>query len=78
MSFAKRLKELRGQADLTQQQLAEVVGIPLGTIREYEQGKRLKDPPLSFVAKLAKALGVSTDEFADAIETPAAKGRKKK
>jgi transcriptional regulator with XRE-family HTH domain len=36
-------------------------GVPVGTIRDYEQGKR--DPLLSNAQRLAGALGVSPDVF---------------
>src|SRR5204862_2277963 len=61
MTFGKKLKELRTQAGLTQAQLAELSDVPLGTIRDYEQGKR--DPLLSTAQKLARALNQSLDVF---------------
>jgi transcriptional regulator with XRE-family HTH domain len=61
MTFGEKLKELRVQAGLTQAQLAEVSSVPLGTIRDYEQGKR--DPLLSTAQKLARALKQSLDVF---------------
>lgn len=36
MSFKNRLKKLRGDRGLTQDQLADKVGIPASTIRRYE------------------------------------------
>ena len=61
MTFGEKLKELRTQAGLTQAQLAELSDVPLGTIRDYEQGKR--DPLLSTAQKLARALNQSLDVF---------------
>src|SRR5262250_1329655 len=61
MTFGAKLKELRTQAGLTQAQLAELSDVPLGTIRDYEQGKR--DPLLSTAQKLARALNQSLDVF---------------
>ena len=46
---------------MTQAGLAEAAGVPLGTIRDYEQDKR--DPLASNLVKLAKALRVSLDEL---------------
>jgi transcriptional regulator with XRE-family HTH domain len=60
-TFGRRLKELRARAGLTQAQLAELSAVPLGTIRDYEQGNR--DPLLSTAFKLARALKLSLDEF---------------
>jgi transcriptional regulator with XRE-family HTH domain len=62
MTFGQRLKELRERAGLTQAQLAERSGVPLGTIRDYEQVKR--SPLLPTAVSLAKALGVSIEVFA--------------
>jgi transcriptional regulator with XRE-family HTH domain len=73
MSFGQKLKELRIQAGMTQSQLAEVSDVPLGTIRDYEQGKR--DPLLSKAQKLARALEQSLDAFAPQPRTRTARGR---
>jgi transcriptional regulator with XRE-family HTH domain len=69
MSFGVKLKQLRQEVGLSQTQLASASGVPVGTIRDYEQSKR--DPLLSSAQKLAEALGVSLDAFKDA--GPAAK-----
>jgi transcriptional regulator with XRE-family HTH domain len=69
MSFGRKLKELRTQAGLTQAQLAEQSDVPLGTIRDYEQGKRT--PLLSAAQKLARALDQSLDVFPPEPEVPA-------
>ena len=58
-AFGRRLAELREAAGLTQATLAEKGGIPLGTIRELEQGRR--EPLFSNMQKLAAALSVSLD-----------------
>ena len=77
MGFGDKLKKLRESAGLTQEQLASSSGLPIGSIRNYEQGQR--EPLWSVVFKLADALRVSVEVFAEAIEpAPAAKGRKKK
>jgi transcriptional regulator with XRE-family HTH domain len=61
MTFGEKLKELRAAGGLTQAQLAEASGVPLGTVRDYEQNKR--DPLLSTAQRLARGLGVSLDIF---------------
>ncbi len=61
MTFGEKLKELRSEAGMTQAELAELSDVPLGTIRDYEQGKR--DPLLSTAQKLARALNQSLDVF---------------
>jgi transcriptional regulator with XRE-family HTH domain len=60
--MGKRLKALREAAGLTQARLARRSGVPLGSVRGYEQGVRT--PGLDQAAKLARALGVSLDELA--------------
>lgn len=60
-TFGEKLKELRVAADMTQAALADASGVPIGTIRDYEQGKR--DPLLSTAQKLAHALGYKLDVF---------------
>ena len=66
MTFAERLRELREQAGLTQAALAQTSGLPLGSIRNYEQGQR--EPYWQVVFKLADALGVSTEAFKVCID----------
>jgi len=65
-TFGDKLKAARLAIGWTQAKLAEKSGIPLGTIREYEQHKR--EPLLSKAGKLALALGVSLDELAGIAE----------
>jgi len=73
MTFAERLRELREQAGLTQARLAETSGLPLGSIRNYEQGQR--EPYWQVVFKLAEALGVSSEAFKVCIDAGQSKGR---
>ncbi len=54
-SFAARLKKLREQAKLTQEQLAEKSGLDVGTIRQLEQGTRT-NPLWQTVCALARGL----------------------
>jgi transcriptional regulator with XRE-family HTH domain len=60
---------LREQAGLTQARLAEASGLPLGSIRNYEQGQR--EPYWAVVFRLAAALGVSADAFAVCVDESA-------
>jgi transcriptional regulator with XRE-family HTH domain len=80
MTFGKRLQELREKAKMTQAQLAESSGLPLGSIRNYEQGHR--DPLWQVVFKLADALGVDCRAFKDCVDAEPAEAapakRKKK
>lgn len=59
MNFNERLKEIRLSKKLTQQQLAEQVGLAKPTISCYEKGKR--EPNILMVKKIAKTLNVSLD-----------------
>jgi transcriptional regulator with XRE-family HTH domain len=62
MTFGQRLQELRTQAGLSQSQLADRSGIPVWTLRGYEQGRR--EPLWNVLFKLADALGVDCRAFA--------------
>jgi transcriptional regulator with XRE-family HTH domain len=55
-------KRLREAAGLSQPQLAKVAGVPVGTLRQWEQCRRL--PSLEGFFDLARGLGVSLDELA--------------
>ena len=61
--FATKLKQHRKARDLTQTRLAAKVGLSLGYIARLEIG--MHDPPLSTLAKLAKALKVSVAELVE-------------
>jgi transcriptional regulator with XRE-family HTH domain len=61
MTFAEKLKELRQGKGLSQPKLAAASGVPVSTIRDYEQGKR--EPMFANAQRLAKALEVSLDVF---------------
>jgi transcriptional regulator with XRE-family HTH domain len=63
MTFAERLHELREKAGLSQSELAKASGVPVWTVRGYEQGRR--EPLWNVLFKLAKALGVTCEAFAD-------------
>lgn len=60
--FAENLKEIRKyQVRITQEQLAELSGIDLGSIARYETGNTT--PGLENAFKLASALGVTLDDL---------------
>ncbi len=58
-----RLKQLRKQRGLTQAQLAKKMGLSHGYLARLEIG--MHDPPLSTLAKLAKALKVTVAELVE-------------
>ncbi|MCM1227422.1 MAG: helix-turn-helix transcriptional regulator [Clostridium sp.] len=59
VDFSKRLKELRQNAGLTQQQLAERIWVTKACISYYELSER--DPSPEILVKIAKAFHVTTD-----------------
>lgn len=61
MSFSKRLAAVRKDKGLTQQQMAEVIGIHLSQVKRYESGET--QPSLEVLRKIALALNVSTDQL---------------
>lgn len=58
----QKLRELREQKGWSQPQASEASGIPIGTYRDLEQGKR-NDPSFSTVQKLAAAFGLTCSDF---------------
>jgi transcriptional regulator with XRE-family HTH domain len=61
MGFPERLAKLRKKKSLTQQAIAEVVGVHVIQVSRYETGS--SQPTLDIIRKLAVALGVSSDEL---------------
>jgi transcriptional regulator with XRE-family HTH domain len=61
MDFAHRLAAIRKQRGLTQQSLADQVGIHVTQVRRYEAGT--SQPTLEVLRALAVALSVSTDSL---------------
>ena len=64
-SFGERLRRLRKKSGLTQEQLAESVGVSLKTVQRWEFNER--QPRMEEIKALAKALGVSE---ADLLNEP--------
>jgi len=59
MDFPQRLAALRKAKGLTQQALADIVGVHVMQIRRYEGG--ISQPTLDVIRRLAVALSVSAD-----------------
>lgn len=57
--FISRLKDLREDNDLTQQQIAELLNCKQQAYSNYEKGKR--ELPYEMLLKLAKIYNTSTD-----------------
>ena len=63
MEFYEELKAARIKAGLTQQQIADEIGITKSTYRGYETAKRNPDPQR--IKQLAKVLHISADTLLD-------------
>lgn len=59
--FGKRLRKIRRNKDLTQEQLAEAVGVSLDFISNIERGKSA--PSFPTIEKLAEVLQVPIEDF---------------
>ena len=59
MAYYRRLRDLREDHDLTQNELVEKLNMHKTTYTNYEQGKR--DLPLSLALELAQFYNVSID-----------------
>jgi transcriptional regulator with XRE-family HTH domain len=66
VNFPEHVVALRKQKGMTQQQLAERIGVHVAQIRRYEAGT--SQPTLDVVRSLSVALGVSADELLFAKE----------
>ncbi|MBR3318692.1 MAG: helix-turn-helix transcriptional regulator [Atopobiaceae bacterium] len=60
--FAGCLRMFRARADLTQAELAKLVGVDTQSIGNWESGVRM--PSLRTTVRLADVLGVSLDQLA--------------
>lgn len=60
--FAACLRMYRAKADITQTELAEMVGVDAQSVINWEKGVYM--PSLRTTVKLADALGVSIDQLA--------------
>jgi transcriptional regulator with XRE-family HTH domain len=61
MPFNERLKELRGEAGMTQEAVARAAGLSTSTIAKLEHAG--VDPSWSTVVLIAKAIGVGVNAF---------------
>lgn len=62
-TIGEKIQLLREELNLNQRELADLVGITEATLSRYENNKR--EPKGLILAKLAKALNVSTDYLLD-------------
>lgn len=61
MSFSEQIREARLKRGLTQEQLAELVGVHPRTYKNYETGKTV--PRIPIIRKLCIALNTSSDDL---------------
>ena len=75
--IGENIQVLRKKRNLTQEALAEPVGVPRQTIAKWESGESV--PDLSLAGKLAAALDVTLDELVEApreeLEDDSLKGK---
>ena len=69
MKFNERIKSLRLQRSLTQQELGDSVGVSVLTIRNWESG--VKSPSMSAIITLSQVLNVSSDYMLGIVSNPA-------
>ncbi len=67
-TMGKRIAALRVAAGLSQPQLAKRAGVPIGTLRNWEQD--LRQPYASALQALAVALGVEVGPLLDGVTFP--------
>jgi transcriptional regulator with XRE-family HTH domain len=65
VSVANRLRQAREALDLTRKQVAEKLGIPLGTMEKYETGRA--EPNLSRLRKLCRFYGIPAADIMDEV-----------
>ena len=68
MHLYQRIRDLREDADKTQKEIADEIGMWLNTYRNYETGQRT--PPFDFMIMLANFYDVSLDYLAGLIDFP--------
>lgn len=65
IGIGQRVKRLRVARGMTQQQLADGLGLSLGWVKAFEGGDRQADPRLSLLKKVAGVLGVQMQALVD-------------
>ena len=73
--FSQNLQKLRSEKNLSQEQLADKIGVSRQTISAWESGKA--SPELDKITAISKLFSVSIDELVGEIETEASNFDKK-
>ena len=68
MNIYQRLKDLREDADKTQEEIAKIIGTSQSYYAQYENGKR--SIPFERMILLARYYNVSLDYIAGLVDTP--------
>ena len=80
MNMAEKIRMYRKRANLTQEELADVIGVSLMTLKRWEWGERI--PNAFFIPKLAEALkttvGYLMGESPEPEASPESSGEKNK
>ena len=63
MKTGEKIKHFRRMKSLTQEELANILGVSVMTIRRFEAGK--VEPKTSMITKIADALSVSASDLLD-------------
>jgi transcriptional regulator with XRE-family HTH domain len=71
--FPKRLRELRRQRNLSQQELGKIIGLHYTNLGKYERG--LASPSSERLRRIADALGVTADYLIEGKTDEAAKAK---
>jgi len=58
LTLGEKIRTYRIRADLTQEALAEKVGVHLATISRWERDESTEEMPVSSLRKLAEALNI--------------------
>lgn len=69
MTLGDRLKSLRIDAGLTQEQLAQRIGVKKQNISRYENGR--VEPNIRTAKRIAEALGVTLEDIASSVSSVA-------
>ena len=67
MKIGETIRKYRKQANLTQEQLADYLGVTAPAVNKWENGASL--PDISLVAPIARVFGIHTDELLSYKET---------
>lgn len=66
MTVGQRIKQIRKERGMTQENLAKTLVIPAGTVKCWEQDKF--KPAFSNIRRLLKVFGMTLEEFAKGVD----------